>query len=154
MPGIPQLSHEFWSFACAALAALLIAQLLWSWLRRALRRARIRARVRRAGEGEKLAARWLTDLGYEILGAQVAIDHAVAVDDELMTVELRADFLVEQGGRRFVVEVKTGQLAPRLSTAATRRQLLEYRVAFDVDGVLLLDAEAGRLSTVTFPRLG
>ncbi len=50
-----------------------------------------------------------------------------------------------------MAEVKTGAAAPQLSTAATRRQLLEYRVAFDVDGVLLVDAEAGRVQRVVFP---
>jgi hypothetical protein len=44
-------------------------------------------------------------------------------------------------------------VAPKIETAATRRQLLEYRVAFDVDGALLVDADRGRVSTVTFPRL-
>jgi hypothetical protein len=37
-----------------------------------------------------------------------------------------------------------------LSSAATRRQLLEYRLAFDVDGVLLVDVETGEVSEVEF----
>jgi hypothetical protein len=49
-----------------------------------------------------------------------------------------------------VAEVKTGEVAPRLSTAATRRQLLEYRVAFDVDGVLLVCPERGTIQRVDF----
>jgi hypothetical protein len=52
---------------------------------------------------------------------------------------------------RYIAEVKTGRAAVRLDTAATRRQLLEYRVAFDVDGVLLVDAEAGEIRLVEFP---
>ena len=55
---------------------------------------------------------------------------------------LRADLLVTRNGRRYVAEVKTGRTAPRLDCAATRRQLLEYRIAFGVDGVLLVDAES------------
>jgi hypothetical protein len=50
-----------------------------------------------------------------------------------------------------VAEVKTGTLAPRIETATTRRQLLEYRVAFAVDGVLLVDADAGTVRRVEFP---
>ena len=50
-----------------------------------------------------------------------------------------------------MAEVKTGRLAPRLETSATRRQLLEYRVAFDVDGVLLVDVDAGRVHSLEFP---
>jgi hypothetical protein len=57
---------------------------------------------------------------------------------------------VTRGGRRFVAEVKTGAQAPSLATAATRRQLLEYRQVFAVDGVLLVDVEAGRVAEVLF----
>jgi hypothetical protein len=41
-------------------------------------------------------------------------------------------------------------VAPRIETSATRRQLLEYGLAFDVDGVVLVDAEAERVRTITF----
>jgi hypothetical protein len=36
---------------------------------------------------------------------------------------------------------QVGKVAPRLQTPVTRRQLLEYRVAFDIDEVLLVDAK-------------
>jgi len=74
----------------------------------------------------------------------------VHADGAPLTIDLRADYLVSQGRRRFVAEVKTGRWAPRLETAATRRQLLEYRFAFDVDGVLLVDADADRVSSIEF----
>ena len=64
---------------------------------------------------------------------------------------VRADLLVSRGARRFVAEVKTGARAPRIETAATRRQLLEYAVAYDVDGVLLVDMEEHTISEVEFP---
>ncbi len=67
------------------------------------------------------------------------------------TVELKADLLVAKGGRQFVAEVKTGTLAPQIRTSATRRQLLEYRLAYDVDGVLLVDMENGSISEIDFP---
>ncbi len=49
-----------------------------------------------------------------------------------------------------VAEVKTGERAPSLTTAATRRQLLEYAVAYGADGVLLVDPEAGAIREVDF----
>ena len=67
---------------------------------------------------------------------------------------LRADYLVGHGALVFVAEVKTGLKAPRVETPGTRRQLLEYRIAFDVDGVLLVDVDAGRIQAVTFPLFG
>lgn len=140
------------ALACAFVIAsllVLLARAFSAWRRS--RRARWRSR--RAVEGENRAARWLEGEGYEIVGAQVETDHAVHVDGEPVLVGLRADYIVERDGRRYVVDVKTGSQAPRIETSATRRQLLEYRVAFDVDGVLLVDAEAARIHTVTFPRM-
>ncbi|WP_394826677.1 hypothetical protein [Pendulispora albinea] len=118
-----------------------------------LRRVRMRARLARAAEGEAGAAEWLEGLGYEILGAQIVANYVIWIDREPFTVGLRADYLVQKRGARYVAEVKTGKLAPRIDTAATRRQLLEYRVAFDVDGVLLVDADARRVQSVTFSML-
>ncbi|HET9625604.1 MAG TPA: hypothetical protein VFP84_29760, partial [Kofleriaceae bacterium] len=62
------------------------------------------------------------------------------------------DRLLEErsDGERLVAEVKTGEVAPRLATAATRRQLLEYLVAFGVDGVLLVCPELGTIQRVAF----
>ena len=62
----------------------------------------------------------------------------------------RADLLVEARsrsgflrGQRFVAEVKTGERAIDPTHPATRRQLMEYLHVFEVDGVLLVDREAG-----------
>jgi hypothetical protein len=137
--------------ALFAVSALAVAQAAAAWLTRLLRRRRILSRVSRAGDGEREAARYLQDTGFTILGTQVASTYTLTVDDAPMAIDVRADLVVEKGARRFVVEVKTGKVAPRLDTPATRRQLLEYQLAFEVDGVLLFDAEARALRTVTFP---
>ena len=110
------------------------------------------AQIREQGAaGEELAEELLLRRGYRILGRQVVRHYAIALDGHLVDVELRADFLVSRDRRRFVAEAKTGRLAPRLDTATTRRQLLEYRLMFDVQGVLLVDAEAARVHEVVFP---
>ena len=56
-----------------------------------------------------------------------------------------------RGGELLVAEVKTGEAAPSLATAATRRQLLEYHVAFAADGVLLVCPERGAIHRIEFP---
>ncbi|MDB4930242.1 MAG: hypothetical protein JWM10_2726, partial [Myxococcaceae bacterium] len=89
--------------------------------------------------------------GYAVTARQAPASYDLAVDGERWAVSLRADLLVERDGRRYVAEVKTGRQAPRLETPATRRQLLEYGMAFDVDGVLLVDVDAGRVRAVEFP---
>jgi hypothetical protein len=135
--------------ALAAFASLLA---LWQTLRIAWtslsRRWAVQARSRRAIEGELRAEPMLRRAGYEVLERQARTSWTVYADGEPIEVGLRADLIVQRGGRRYVAEVKTGKLAPRLDHAPTRRQLLEYRVAFGVDGVLLVDAEEGRVKVV------
>lgn len=134
----------------AGLALALAVHLALRALGRGLRRWQSRRRQARAVRGERQAERLLDRLGYAIHARQVSTSWAVTCDGELHEVPLRADLLVERDGKRYVAEVKTGRVAPRLATATTRRQLLEYRVAYDVDGILLVDADAGRVMHVEF----
>ncbi|HBQ18452.1 MAG TPA: hypothetical protein DEF51_47435 [Myxococcales bacterium] len=47
--------------------------------------------------------------------------------------------------------MKTGEREPSLRSSATRRQLLEYAHAFDVDGLVLVDATTGAVHEVRTP---
>jgi hypothetical protein len=147
------LSKETLALIAGAAVAIAILQALVGAFRRWARRRGLAIRMDRASRGEASAGPWLEGRGFTILGAQVVAEHHVQVDDRLVMVALRADYLVERRGSRYVVEVKTGALAPRIETSATRRQMLEYLVAFDVHGVLLLDAETGNVHEVSFPAL-
>jgi hypothetical protein len=137
--------------AAAAIATLLL--LLSAWWRGGAVRRRLKAQWLRAGRGEDRAETLLDRAGFCVLGRQVSKRYDLAVDGVKLSVLVRADFIVERGRRRYVAEVKTGKLAPRIETPSTRRQLLEYRLVFGVDGVLLVDAEAERISFVEFPLL-
>jgi len=139
----------FFLLAVAALLALVqTTRIAWQgfWRRRT-----IAIRRERGAAGELRAEGLLRDLGFTILGRQVAVSYGVRVDGDPVAIDLRADYLVGWGDKRYVAEVKTGRAAPRIDTPGTRRQLLEYRIAFDVDGVLLVDAEAERVHAVEFP---
>lgn len=107
-------------------------------------------RSARAVAGESSAQTLLARAGYRVLEHQVAGSWMVHADGRPQTFDLRGDYLVAREGRCYVAEVKTGQQATRLSHAATRRQLLEYRAAFDVDGVLLVDADQETITHVEF----
>lgn len=130
-----------------ALIALVIARVLRRWRGswRAVRRAA------RAGAGEDDAAVMLRGAGFRIVARQARIWWTPLVDGVPHETELRADYLVEFEGELLVAEVKTGDQAPKLETAATRRQLLEYHVAFAADGVLLVCPELGTIQRVVFP---
>jgi hypothetical protein len=106
------------------------------------------ARSLRAAEGEQGAFALLERAGYEVVERQVPGSWTVRADGEPVTFGLRADYLVVREGRRYIAEVKTGRLAPRLSHGPTRRQLLEYGAAFDVHGVILVDADEETITHV------
>jgi hypothetical protein len=128
-----------------------IAQALRARATSRIEQERLSQRAAHAASAEVWAARALQDAGYDVLGAQVRTSYVLLANQQEMVIGLRADYLVRRKGRTFVAEVKSGELAPSLETAATRRQLLEYLLAFDVDGVVLVDAEARRIQEVTFP---
>lgn len=135
------------------LLPLAVAALSWllgaGWARRRVAR-RLRRQQRGAARAERQAEGLLESLGYRVLERQPTLDWTLKVDSERVVVALRADYLVSRGGQRYVAEVKSGELAPRLTTATTRRQLLEYRLAYDVHGCLLVDMTAGRVRQVSF----
>ena len=137
-----------------ALCLLLLLWLLWLYLshswRRWRRRRKSRSRARRARRGELDAVQLLLDEGFDILQEQVPTQWQFAVDGEPYEVELRADLLVEREGLRYIAEVKTGSRAPNIGHAPTRRQLIEYALAYDVDAVLLIDMERASIQEVEF----
>ena len=116
------------------------------------RQTAAQARSLRASEGEQGAVALLQRAGYAVLEHQVLGSWTVRADGEPVTFGLRADYLVAKDGRRYIAEVKTGRIAPRLSHGPTRRQLLEYTAAFDVDGVILVDADGETLTHVDLDR--
>ena len=139
------------AFVAAVAVALALGAITAARALRFRRSRRVRQRARRAFAGERAAEALLAAHGYRLTGRQARGGYALRVDDEGVQVEVRADYLAERGGQLFVVEVKTGRSAPAIEWAATRRQLLEYGLAFEAHGLLLLDAEAGEIRRVEFP---
>ena len=109
-------------------------------------------RSRRLGRrGEAQARSLLAAAGYTIRDDQCSRRYSVRIDGKDRLVDLRADFVVERRGETFVAEVKGGTVVNDPLHTPTRRQLLEYEVAFEVDGVLLVDAPNRKILRVEFP---
>jgi hypothetical protein len=134
-----------WAAVLAA-ATLGLLQTTRLWWRATSRARRLRRLATRARAAEAQAARLLESRGYRIVAEQPVTTWLIGDHQALV----RADYLVEKGSRTYVAEVKSGADAPSLSSRATRRQLLEYFCAFDVDGVLMVDAESGTIEHVPF----
>lgn len=136
----------------AALAVALTLLLIIGVLavRKWWRSFRARSIARHAYNKQVDAQALLEREGYVVLGAEVRRTWSVSCDGQALPVELRADYLVRRDGRRYVADVKTGAQATKITTAATRRQLLEYQVAYEVRGVLLVDMVAERVREIGF----
>ena len=109
-----------------------------------------RSRSRDAAAGEARAVELLEAEGFIVLEHQPTQECSVHVNGQQFSFELRADLLAERDDKFFIIEVKTGDLVGSVSWAPTRRQLLEYSLAFPVDGVLLVDAVAETISEIEF----
>ena len=137
--------------AVLALGLSCVLFVLWqrlacAWATRARRR---RAALARRGE---LSARVLLgELGYAIEAEQPEQPWPVVAGGEVFEVVLRADYLVSKRGARYVAEVKTGDLVASLRHGPTRRQLLEYQLAYRANGVLLVDVLGACVLSVEFP---
>ncbi|MCO4744677.1 MAG: hypothetical protein KC912_07810 [Proteobacteria bacterium] len=137
------------SWLVVSLTILVLA--LLGWWRASTRITRGNAgRQRRAQWGEDDAERLLIADGFTIVDRQVTGEWSYFLDGEPITVRCRADFLVSQDDHRFIAEVKTGERAIDPTNPSTRRQLLEYQLAFPVDGILLLDMESREVFEVYF----
>lgn len=109
------------------------------------------AESRRIGaRGRERELALLERYGFEVLETEVAAPGLVQVDSQLHEYEVRADALVRRKRRVYVAEFKGGSESATIQNRATRRQLLEYACVFGVEGVLLVDAHAGRIHYVRF----
>ncbi len=136
---------------------LLLALLAAAWfalrMQQFLQRRRRRRRSADAQDAERRAAQLLHESGFEILARQAPRRWTVLFDDHVQRLQLRVDYLTRRGGRLYVADAKCGQLATSWNHAATRRQLLEYLLAYQADGALLVDMERERIIEVRFPEL-
>ena len=147
--------HDWSAGAWIALVTTLVVLTLlggW-WLRSAFERWGRRLRLAHAGAEERAAERLLERAGYQVLGRQVAQPWRVMIDAEPITIQLRVDYVVTRGGIVFVADAKTGELASSIRHPATRRQLLEYLIAYEAGGALLVNMETRAIQEVRFPWL-
>lgn len=100
--------------------------------------------------GETRARNYLEKHGFTIEKEQAFTECEMIVDGEAQKFQLRADFIVSKNGMRSVVDAKSGGENVNLSCAATRRQLLEYFVCYDVDSVYVYNSIEDKLVSVTF----
>ncbi len=110
----------------------------------------LQRKFRKAKKGELAAVKLLEDRGYNIIEAQKEKRIVTWVDNKPHYNTLRVDYIVRKGGKTFIAEVKTGKKVTKPTHTETRRQLLEYYLAFNPHGIILVDMEKKKLHNIAF----
>ena len=87
--------------------------------------------------------------GFHIVDKQQSRPLDIKIGNSLYRYWIRIDFLVKKNGRIYVVEVKSGS-KNKVTKRETRRQLLEYFLAYKPHGVILFNMETKIFSQVKF----
>jgi hypothetical protein len=135
----------------AVLVGAIVCVVLGWRLAEAAAARRSRARNRVAQRGERRAVALLEEAGYTVCGRAVARQATLSFDGAALDFGVCADLLARcPRGRLYVVEVKTGAVAPDPRHGPTRRQLLEYSLVFGTPHLLLVDMQAAAIHEVAF----
>ena len=89
--------------------------------------------------------------GYKIIKYHYRKQYDVKQNDDKIKINLEADYIVKRRGKRYIAEVKSGDSATEIKNSSTRRQLLEYSLFIENDGLILVDMENQKLSRIEFP---
>lgn len=99
---------------------------------------------------EEEASTFLQKNGYEVIERHPEIGYTLSVNGEEYSIKVTPDYLVRKEGEILIAEVKTGESAPDISNRHTRRQILEYYIASEYDGVILVDMENREINRIDF----
>ena len=106
-------------------------------------------RVLISKRAEKKAEELLKKNGFHIIDRQQCKPLIIKAGSELYRYLIRIDFLVKKNGRTYVVEVKSGS-KNKITKRETRRQLLEYFLAYQPHGIILFDMDTKKFSEIRF----
>lgn len=110
----------------------------------------LRKRFSKSRQAEKEAEKILKKNGYTIIDAQKSKPLLVTIGDKVHRYLVRIDYLARKKGKIYVVEVKSGEKIPYITNRDTRRQMLEYYLAYQPSGILLLNMKNKSIYEVKF----
>ncbi|MBU0574558.1 MAG: hypothetical protein ABIJ26_06820 [Candidatus Margulisiibacteriota bacterium] len=95
------------------------------------------------------AKQLLERAGYKVKAANKKATVITRINGKSHMGYIEADFVVAKKNKKYVVAVKSGELADA-SEPLTRRQLIEYSHVYKPDGILLLDLNRAELNKIEF----
>jgi hypothetical protein len=107
-------------------------------------------RVELSQISQEEAEELLKKKGFKIVSKQKRADIVTYIDGKPNLGYVQADFIVEKNNKRFVAEVKAGEMVSDPNEPSTRRQLMEYKFAYKPYGLLLVNMLDRTIHTVEF----
>ena len=144
------LQNPVFTYLLIVVVIILVVITLNYKFRSFLKTRKVKKRFTRGRRKENEAQAYLISNGFKILDYQKSFEHKYFVDNRQRTSELKVDYFVSKNGKKYLVEVKSGQSAISASYTSTRRQLLEYKFALPNNGILLLDMENRKIEEIKF----
>ena len=123
----------------SAVGGGIISFAVFFYASRALLSLKMSRRVEAARFSEEEAEALLKEKGFRIIDKQKRADIITYIDGKPNLGYVKADFIVEKNGKRYVAEVKAGETVSDPNEPSTRRQLLEYKFAYKPYGILLVN---------------
>ncbi|MFC1559649.1 hypothetical protein ACFLZ2_00520 [Candidatus Margulisiibacteriota bacterium] len=136
--------------AVSSLSGLLIGAYIFYYINRIIQRFRLSRRAGGALIAQEEAEDLLKKHNFKIVDKQRRADIITFVDGKPNLSFVQADYIVEKRGKYYVAEVKAGESVASPRDPATRRQLLEYKFAYQPDGLILVDMIERRLHLIDF----
>ena len=136
--------------ASSSIAGSVIGFIFFYFINKKLISWKMSRRVLDAQFSEVEAEELLKKKGFKILGKKKRADIVTYVDGRPNLGFVQADYIVEKNGKKFVAEVKAGEMVVDPSEPSTRRQLLEYKFAYKPYGILLVDMIGKAIHSVDF----
>jgi hypothetical protein len=123
----------------SAIGGAVIGCVLFFFASRAFLSHKMSRRVELAQFSQEEAEALLKKRGFRIIDKQKRADVITYIDGKPNLGYVQADLIVEKDGKRYVAEVKAGELVSDPTEPSTRRQLLEYKFAYEPYGILLVN---------------
>lgn len=123
----------------SALGGAVIGSILFFFAGRALLSLKMKRRVELGQFSQEEAETLLKNKGFKIIDKQKRADIITYIDGKPNLGFVKADLIVEKNGKKYVAEVKAGELVADPLEPMTRRQLLEYKFAYKPYEVLLVN---------------
>jgi Holliday junction resolvase-like predicted endonuclease len=144
------INHNIFLIVVLIISGGVLSLILYLKIRDYLNYHKAIQRSRSSKKAEKQAEKWLKRNGFQIIGKQQSRPLIIKTGNTSHHYLIRTDFLVKKGGYKYVVEVKSGRKNSKITNRETRRQLLEYFLAYQTYGIILFDMDSKTFSEVKF----